>query len=301
MIQKILFGLVLVVSCSRAQAYDLVQFENDEFRDYTAAELTGLLGSDAVYLDQHHCDGKQEFQLFTDAVAENLKHDSLRLMDAAERNYIYREGKIYSSDVGIEVTEVTDPFVSQALRALNLLEKKPSAARLIRELEKSRYRIYVAKGGNRFDPREEGGRTGYGLLEAQGLIYFNTLRKPDNILPFHQLGVGGIVRWDPNGNYPALESDNVLRSTPPEVALAHELYHSYDSIRGLLDQRHVSGAGYEFEPVVEYRGVYFENQIRAESGLRYRRSYDSSLTDPKADDLLDDAGKPILIPAACLR
>jgi len=274
--------------------YQLVQFENSEFRDYTVAELTRLIGSDAQYLPTYRCDGKQELQLFTPLNDENPNADSLRVQ-SKNGSYVYRDGKIDPRALGD-----SDPFVALAIQSLAVLEQKPSGAQLLNLLERSRYPVQIAHGGDRFDPHEEGGRSSFGIQEAQVLPYFNSLRKADSTIPFHQLGVGGTVNWDPTGTYLARESDGVLRPTPPAVALSHELYHAYDSIRGLLDQRMVDGATYEFEPVLEYRGVYFENQIRAESGLRYRRNYDGSIADPTGPSLLDADGNPVLIPSACL-
>ena len=278
-----------------ASPYQLIQFENSEFRDYTPAELIGLIGSDAQYLPEYGCDGKHEFQLFTPLDDENPNADSLTVRSASGRTYVYRDGAMDP-----QAAADSDPFVAQAIRALAILESRPSAARLLSLLERSRYPVEIARGGNRFDPHEVNGRSSFGIQEAQVLVYLNTLRKADSIIPFHQLGVGGTVNWDPTGKYLARESDGELRPTLPEIALSHELYHAYDSIRGLLDQRMVDGAAYEFEPVLEYRGVYFENRIRAESNVRYRRNYDSNIADANAPSLLDADGNPVLIPSACL-
>ena len=105
--------------------------------------------------------------------------------------------------------------------------------------------------------------------------------------------------WHPTKEILSIESDGKKRATDKTVSLAHELFHAWDSVRGLLDMRMVKGEHYSFESVVEYRGVWFENQIRQELGFLYRKYY----SDPHVEnspDLLDDSGEPVYIPHVCL-
>ena len=45
-------------------------------------------------------------------------------------------------------------------------------------------------------------------------------------VPFTNIGAGGVVAWNPK-----------LEGIPSHVSLAHEMYHAFDSIRGLLDEQ----------------------------------------------------------------
>ncbi len=84
---------------------------------------------------------------------------------------------------------------------------------------------------------------------------------------------------------------------PPHVALAHEMYHAFDSIRGILDMRFVQGEKYEFAFISEYRAVYFENIARKAAGIDYRTHYDQDQTGP---GVLDEYGEPRKMPSPCL-
>lgn len=274
--------------------YELMQPENHEYRDYTAQELRTLLAADASHISSYQCNQERENAIFTTATIENSNADSLQIKDASGNKFIYQKGR-YSKFQTFE-----DPFVRQALDALDTLERFPSSARLLRELEKSQFPLFLAKGTSRFDPREEDGRPNFGMQQSQAIVYFVTLRKADNPMPFKRIGSGGYVRWNPKETSPLLEADGVMRSVPAYIALAHEMYHAYDSIRGVLDMRFVYGEGYEHQAVVEFRGVYFENQIRAEAGLQYRKRYSSSEGPLETGNMIDANGRPIAIPSACI-
>jgi hypothetical protein len=75
------------------------------------------------------------------------------------------------------------------------------------------------------------------------------------------------------------------------------MYHAFDSIRGLLDMRFVSGENYEYQLASEYRAVYFENLMREELGIKFRKYYGSH---SEWADVLDENDRPILIPSPCL-
>jgi hypothetical protein len=274
--------------------YTLDQFQNDTYRDYTVAELTKDIGADSALLNQYLCNGDQENETFTIPPLENARGDSLRVRDTdTSAPAYYRDGNLYALDGS---APAMSDYFQLALTSLIKIESLPSGRQLIARLERARYPVYIMSGTNRFEAREENGQPNYGLYEAQTIMYFVTLRKADDVLPFHEIGVGGIVHWDPNLDVQAMESDGQMRVAPLHVTLAHEMYHGFDSVRGILDQRFVDGTGYESEPVLEYRAVYFENQIRKESGVLYRRNYSSDET----GSMLDANGNPILIPSACL-
>jgi hypothetical protein len=96
-----------------------------------------------------------------------------------------------------------------------------------------------------------------------------------------------------------VESDGKKRIAPVHTILAHEMFHAFDGIRGLFDRRKVDGPTYEYTEVLEYRGAYFENKIRAELGRKYRKYYGGS--DQASGSLLDSDGNPFLFPAPCLK
>lgn len=111
--------------------------------------------------------------------------------------------------------------------------------------------------------------------------------------------------WNPNMVNETIESDGVRRKLDPTISLAHELYHSFDSIRGILDFGRVNGPNHEFETVMEYRAVYFENLVRKGFGVKLRKHYGDGTPlegqDPlNPPDLLDETGETIYIPSPCL-
>ena len=83
-----------------------------------------------------------------------------------------------------------------------------------------------------------------------------------------------------------------------DIILAHEMYHAYDGMRGLLDRRFVKSDTHEFQPVCEYRAVRLENSLRKSLGYKYRKFY--SHTEGSDQDMLDDNGEPIKIPTPCI-
>jgi hypothetical protein len=283
---------------TRTLPYELVAFENDHYRDYTRAELEAAIGGDAALLASAACDGKREHRLLAEASVENAEGDSLRIRDS--RNgpiFFYRGGRFFREN-GTSASLPDGGFFAAAAATLAKLETLPTASALLRHLEKSRFPLTLEPGARmRFNPSDDG-KTGSGLQMATGLMIFIRGRKTSEPLPFHQLGVGGEIIWDPNSRVTRIESDGKRRTVPAHVSLAHEMYHAYDSVRGSLDTRLVWGPGeYESTQVLEYRAVRFENRVRAESGARYAKYYSAN----EGPDLLDAEGEPIAMPAPCLK
>jgi len=193
----------------------------------------------------------------------------------------------------------SDVFINHALSALDKLESLPTGAQLLRLLEHAPQPIIIRLGNFSFNPTFPGGRFWSGIKNAQAINFLRTLRMSDGGVVFNNVGMGGEVLWHPTKEILSIESDGKKRPTDKTVSLAHELYHAWDSVRGLLDMRFVKGEEYSFETVVEYRGVWFENQIRKELGLLYRKYYSDPDTADRPD-LLDDQGEPVYIPHACL-
>jgi hypothetical protein len=291
------FFFAPTVLAKTAPPYELVAFENSHYRDFTRAELETAIGADAVLLSDHACDGRQERELLPEPAPTNLGRDSLRVRASRTGEiYLYREGRFHRMD-GAPIPRPEGAFFADAASALVTLEKLPHGRALLRLLEKSRFPLVLEPGKwMRFNPSDDG-RTGSGLQMASALMIFHRGRKTTENLPFRSIGVGGEIIWDPHSTMMRTESDGKKRIVPPHVSLAHEMYHAFDSVRGLLDTRLVWGpSDYEATQVLEYRAVYFENQVRAESGIRYAKYYGSE----EGADLLDDQGVPILMPAPCL-
>ena len=140
------------------------------------------------------------------------------------------------------------------------------------------------------------------MNNAQMIQNLDDLKPSIERLPFDQIGSGGRIFWNPNVHTKFVEKDLVKRKVHPEVILAHEMWHAYDSLRGLLDRRFISSEEIEFNPVSEVRAVYFENLFREERGYQYRKFYSSNPDDSKSTrDLLNDLGKPLFFPAPCIK
>ena len=300
----ILFMLLFAILAVRADAdsivdpgYTLVGFENDSYRDYTYDALAALVGDDRRYLADYRCDGVRELDPFATPFRVNLAVNSLRVQGAEPSAlFTYRAG-VYSDAAGNVVAHpALDAFLRDLVPALAKLETLPSSARLLRVLERAPYAITIRSGNPHFSPAEPNGKPYQAIYMASTLQFFTTLRKPDDSLPFHEIGVGGSVLWSPTLNDSFIEDDGEKRVPPAYVALAHELFHSLDGVRGILDRRVVQGAAYEFAEAAEYRAVYLENQVRRESGRHYRKYYGAE----SGPGVLDASGNLVAIPAICL-
>jgi hypothetical protein len=284
-----LLAIVLFIS-SQAFAhtpYELIQFENDTFRDYSYEELASSLRETRPLLDAYRCNGRDEYDFFWAPLRSNPLKSSLRVKakDSADI-FIYQEGLFYDQ-AGNKVLSPKDPFVKSVKEALQKLEQVPMSAALLRHLEVSYYPLTIERGMNSFNVKEENGRDFFGLKMATALSIFVNGRTSDDILPFYDIGVGGIIYWNPK-----------LQDPPAYIALAHEMYHAFDSIRGILDLRLVSGQDYEFIGVSEYRAVYFENMIRKAFGIAYRTHYTNDTDGP---GVLNQLGQPVMMPSPCLQ
>ena len=97
-----------------------------------------------------------------------------------------------------------------------------------------------------------------------------------------------------------VESDYKEREVNVDIILAHEMYHAYDGMRGLLDRRFIKADELEFQPVAEYRAVRFENIMRKNYGGLYRRFYSTPSDLNSIKDMLDKYEEPIVIPTPCI-
>jgi hypothetical protein len=288
--------------------YTLMMFENDHFRNWTYEELKSKITINQDAIDLNVCNGNEKL-LLPDLVKSNYKKDSLKILNATTGKRItYIDGVLFDeSGKKVSLSSISDNYTKQVLGFVEQLRKFPEGSRLISLLQQVLYPIVLAKtGGPRFEFVGNTGKPNSGYDEAPIMQHFVALRKSDETdVTFKQFGAGGFVRFDPNiKNLANIESDNVKRASPVLAAFAHELFHGFDSVRGLMDRRGVVGDGMEFNEVTEWRAVYFENVVRKALGRKYRKYYgDVDLHDPAQaqGSMLDKKGLPYLMPSPCLK
>ena len=204
----------------------------------------------------------------------------------SEEKIVYKKGKYFKLNGEVQ-TDFSNIFVVYIIEALKKIEAVPEGQKLLRQLERSYFPLTIAHGGNAFNPKDDAGRNYLGIYRANALSIFNNGRMTSEVVPFNNIGAGGTVGWDPK-----------TEGLPAYIALAHEMYHAFDSIRGLLDMRFVQGDEYEFVLMSEYRAVYFENIIRKAYGIDYRTHYGEDQVGP---GVLDENNEPRRMPSPCLK
>lgn len=276
--------------------YEFVTLEASDYRTWTEKELIDKLNDHAQFLNAYQCTNTDTHDPFWES-PHMTTGNQLYLRSLNGEEFVYQKGRLFSEN-GNTVNLVEDTFIKLALEALSDLEKTSSGSILLRLLEKAPMKLVIRQGRFAFNPMTPNGKFWSGIKNAQAIHFLNTKRMSDGSI-FNSLGSGGEILWHPTLEIKSIESDGIKRAVPPAISLAHELFHAWDSVRGLLDMRLVKGESYPFESVLEFRGVWFENQIRRELGYLYRSHYSepNSSDDP---DLLDDLGEPIYIPSYCL-
>lgn len=284
---KLILILSLLISTTvLAKSYSYISFfESNKLR--TRQELLSMQAKAQTFLDKFSCTVFRD-DLFSNDFQVNPKADSLKILTSKGEIITYNQNTVGRG-----------AFSNRVIKALKKLEVSIIGRSLIQRLKTSPFPLWIKSGGNRFDPRSFKQRPMFGLNEAGALTTFITKRLQVDRLEFKTWGSGGFVLWDSRKEYPAMESDGISRKTPTYIALGHELYHAYDSIRGFLDRRMIKGEGYEFQPVIEYRAVYFENLLRNEAGRKYRKYY-SPPSKAVIGSMLNEKGEPIFIPTDCL-
>ena len=282
-----------------AQDYKVTRFEASDYRTFLPEEMTAMIGENAVLLPELKCNGRDELDPFHKPLRMNPLRNSLQIKAAkSEARLTYQMGHYFDAS-GNEVTTFEDPFFQYVSKALARFEELAPTQKMLRLLEESHFPLTIAFGNNSFNPQIPGGRFWSGIKMAQAIAFFTTMRMSDGGNPLSDIGVGGQILWNPKLAIETIEADGVRRKLDTDVALAREMYHAFDSIRGMLDMGIVQGADYEFESVLEYRAVYFENLIRKELGIQMRKHYGDPIN-AESPDLLDDQGGPIYIPSPCL-
>ncbi len=287
---------------SNVPAHKLVLFENEHFIDWTFQELKSKIKTDLDLIDLNRCN-KSEFELIPQLKKSNAKKNSLKILNSTTQKYLtYIDGSLYDEKMNIvSIAKISDNYVNDIFKILKTLRTIPVGLKLVNQIQQSLYTVnLVQTGGPRFEAISETGARYSGFEEASAIQHFVTLRRTsEEGIPFTRIGTGGNLRFDPSANFSNTESDSVVRTTLPVVTFSHELFHAFDSVRGLLDRRFTEGPTMEFIETTEYRATYFENQIRKGLGRKYRKYYGS--VNNTTQSLLDSKGEPYLLPSPCLQ
>lgn len=287
--------------------YTLEAREAKDFRNWTFDELKSKISINQDAIELNICNGNEKI-LFPDLVKSNPKKDSLKILNSWNNKLItYIDGALFDhKGQQIALSKISDSYTKAVLGLIEKLRAFPEGARLISLLQQGLYPITLVQTGDpRFEFIGSTGKPNSGLDESTAMQYFATLRRgADPRRTFQQFGAGGFLHFDPNGaDILTVESDNVTRPAPVLSSFAHELFHSFDSVRGLIDHRGVIGDGMEPMSVNEYRAVYFENLVRKNLGRKYRKYYQEvDLNNPAQVkiSMLDKNGQPIFMPTPCL-
>lgn len=293
--------LVLNAKSGEIPPHTLVLFENDHFRNFTFDELKNKIVQNTDLIDLNRCDGSEN-QVFPQMKKNNSQKNSLRIQSPLDLSLItYIDGQLFNSKMKlVNLNSIKDSYSRQIIQLLNQLRGTVSGKKLIDSIQKSIYPIVIIKdGGPRFEAVAGSGKNYSGYEEATAIQHFVTLRKSgEEAIEFKKIGAGGRLRFDPSKTFTNIESDLVKRITLPVVTLGHEMYHAFDSVRGLLDRRYADGETMEFNEVGEFRATYFENQIRKELGRKYRKFYGQDIG---SKSLLDKNNEPYLLPTPCIK
>lgn len=291
--------LLLNSSITFALDYELINFANNRLR--SESEILDETGKTRVQLASFQCFINTRNDLFTLNTRANLKMDSLRVKDSKDNTFIYRDQKLYRLNGSLYNRRIRDSFLKTLMKTLSKLEMFPESKQLINELQASPFPFVIEKGGNRYDPSHSNERSYTGGNEAGFVSLLDELQPIVERFPFKQIGYGGRIYWNPATVAKFVESDYKEREVNVDIILAHEMYHAYDGMRGLLDRRFIKADELEFQPVAEYRAVRFENIMRKNYGGLYRRFYSTPSDLNSIKDMLDKYEEPIVIPTPCIK
>jgi hypothetical protein len=285
-LKTLLLGLLSFNLYAHDLKYELKSFGHKNPRTEAGIiKETGLNPSD---FSQFSCQNEADYRIFSEyLLPENLAMDSIKiqLKDGSVENIkTLNASEVQRIEKRIKRNRSVK-FEDHVNYAIHLLMKTKLGAKIITELKKAPEPIFIKQGGNRFLPTKVGERPGFHLNNATSIVNLALKAPMVEKIDFSQLGAGGILTWNPK-----------TKGFKSFLVLAHEMYHAYDSSRGIMDRRFLISEEIEMNEVTEIRAVYFVNQIRKELGLPYRTRYTSS----EGPDLIDDNGNPIFIPAPCI-
>lgn len=277
--------------------YELVNFANNRIRG--EEEILSETGKTRDELISYSCTNNERLKLFSTRVLENSAGSSLKIQDSNDRLYTYKN-QVLIDKRGNVVNRLRGRFLKTALKTLNRIESVAEGAQLIQELQHSPFEFVIIRGGNRYDPSDIDQRSYTHGNEAGFISMLDELQPIVERFPFKKIGHGGRIYWEPNTNASFIESDYKERKVDSDIILAHEMYHAYDGMRGLLDRRFVKGEEFEFQPMAEYRAVRMENIMRKGLGFKYRRFYSTPSDLSSMKDMLDKYEEPLKMPTPCI-
>lgn len=285
--------LVLAATFAHQEEYTIVDFAENSVKHRSFQELTATFDQKKFdHLKYFECSHFDSGSLWTKNLSPNVEEDSLRVKGDNGLEYTYYQGVFYNPS-GKQVKNSVDTYLNKVSKAFEKLLTLPSGKRLLQELQQAPHTVVIAQGGNRLLSKNQNDagaiqilKTGYMRNEPMGMT---------------DIGSAGTILINLKSESSLVESDYKTRTVPQHVLVGHELFHAYDMVRGLIDRRYLSGGEYESAELAEYRAVFFENQIRKESHLKYRLAYGQKTKDfEDSVDMLDKNGQPIWIPTVCL-
>lgn len=296
----VLFAFISNIAASYGvkENYELINFSSARIRGID--EIINETGTSKNTLKKFNCQNSKRFEVVAQNPIPNMAMDSLKIITKEDSVQTYFQGKLLDVN-GNEINIIKDKFTKIVLKTIRRLESIPEARAVIELLQASPYPFYIKRGGNRYQPNNPGQRPLTHGNDAGFISMMDELRPLVDGMPFSQIGFGGFIYWNPKTKASFIEEDYILREVDKDLILAHEMYHAYDGMRGLLDRRFVKSDVHEFQPVCEYRAVRFENIIRKALGYKYRRFYSTPTDLQSPKDLLNDNNEPLVIPTPCIK
>lgn len=296
-LRRIALALGLLASISHAADYELLYFAGGPIR--SPNEILNETGTKLEQLTAFHCEDEKRFNIFNDTTTPNPNNDSLKIEGSDKKIYTYINGRVIGPKKTMKRKRIRDKFVKAVKAALDKISKVQMGKELINRLQSAYAPFYIQFGRNQYNPAHLNERTNMHGNDSIFVMALDELRPMVERMPFSQIGFTGRINWNHNLKVKLMESDYIEREADPSLALAHEMLHAYDGMRGLLDRRMVWGENFENTTIAEYRAVRFENLMRKEFGQKYRRFYSAS--DNLSKDMLDDNDEPIVMPTPCIR
>jgi len=294
----LLLSLLSVGTSASLPSYELLYFSSAKQRNIDSILTeTKKIRAD---LELFKCNTPNREQLFNDITAINPKANSFKIIGKNKEIYIFKNDKIFTLK-GKRIRRPKDSFLKLAFSALTEINQFPIGLELIEKIQTAKTSFYLQRGRNSYNPAMPGERTYWHGNEASFVSGMDELKPQVDRLPFKLIGFSGRINWNPTLRSKLIEEDYVKREVSPVIALAHEMMHAYDGLRGLLDRRFVHGVDFEMTTVAEYRAVYLENKLRAQMGKLYRRYYGTPLEDRSKQDMLDDDDTPLMMPTPCIK
>lgn len=294
---KKLIALTILIQIPTAFSYELINFSSSRVR--TIDEILTEVNMNAAELEAYKCNNQDRYELFAQTTIQNMAQDSLKILTKNGKVLIYRDGTVSDTN-GVILRKVKDNFTKVVLKTLARLETVNETRQLIKELQYSPYPFYLKAGRNSYSPNNPDQRGNTHGNNAGFISMLDELRPMVDGMNFSQIGFGGMIYFNPNIKAEFVEADYKKRYVDKDLVLAHEMYHAYDGMRGLLDRRFVKSDTHEFQPVCEYRAVRMENIARAAFGYKFRRFYSAPEDTNTVKDMLDDNDEPVVMPTPCV-